>query len=220
MKTLGGGKNRRGGARLRPRAPATEPGAPASDHHRTLAALADRLNGPGAAALAGLSDEEILTAWEDAVAAFLDPGSPERRPIQEALLRGSRLSPEGLEAGLRAVLGGVQGEPVRLLFGEAAKLREEDRHTVRQGRSLRASAHPNGIPSPTAPRGPLALIVLAGNLPALAVQPLLPALAARRPALLKSPSAEPAFAPAFVAALARRLPPLGEALGAAAWPGG
>jgi hypothetical protein len=83
---------------------------------------------------------------------------------------------------------------------------------VRQGRTLRASAHPE--------RGSFALVVLAGNLPALAVQPLLPSLVVRRPALLKSPSAEPLFAPAFVRALDRRLPPLGEAVAAAAWPGG
>lgn len=185
-----------------------------------LARLAERLNGRGAVALAGLSDREVLAAWEDAVAAFLDPGSPERRKVQDRLLRGTRLSPAGLEAGLQAVLGGVRGAPAARLFAEATALRGDGRDTVRQGRTLRASARPNRIPSPAAPRGPLALIVLAGNLPALAVQPLLPALASRRPALLKSPSAEPAFAPAFVAALARRLPALGEALRAAVWPGG
>src|SRR6185312_1915288 len=48
------------------------------------------------------------------------------------------------------------------------------------------------------------LVVLASNLPGLAVQPLLPALAAGRPVLLKSSSAEPLFAPAFLSALARR----------------
>jgi hypothetical protein len=64
------------------------------------------------------------------------------------------------------------------------------------------------------------LVVLASNLPALAVQPLLPALALRRPVLLKSPSAEPRFAPAFLAALARREPRLAAGLAAAVWPGG
>jgi hypothetical protein len=63
-------------------------------------------------------------------------------------------------------------------------------------------------------------VVLAGNLPALAVQPLLPALALRRPLLLKSASGEPLFAPAFVAALRRRLPPLGEGIAAVTWAGG
>jgi hypothetical protein len=64
------------------------------------------------------------------------------------------------------------------------------------------------------------LAVLAANLPALAVQPLLPALALGRPVFLKSPSAEPLFAPAFLAALVRREPRLAAAVAAAAWPGG
>ena len=58
-------------------------------------------------------------------------------------------------------------------------------------------------------------VILAGNLPALAVQPLLPALALRRPVLLKSPSAEPLFAPAFLEALTRREPRLAGAVAAA-----
>src|SRR5260370_826583 len=64
------------------------------------------------------------------------------------------------------------------------------------------------------------LVVLASNLPALAVQPLLPTLALRRPVLLKSPSSEPLFAPAFLAALTRRETRLAGAVAAATWPGG
>jgi hypothetical protein len=195
----------------------------------TLAALAERLNGPGAAALAGLSDREILEAWEGAVAAFLDPASPERREIQAGLVRTTRLSPEGLEAGLEAVLGGMRGEPAARLLAEAAELRTEER-SVRQGRTLRASsqapvvlgssAAPGVGCGPAAPRSNLALVILSSNLPALAVQPLLPALAARRPTLLKSPRAEPLFAPAFVRALVRRLPALEPAVAAVTWRGG
>lgn len=166
-----------------------------------LARLAERLNGTGAGALAGRSDDELLGAWEGAVAAFLDPESPERRELGGALVRTTGLSPEGLEAGLRAVLGGVRGDPAQRLFAEAAAARRS-----------RSSAAP-------AASG-FALVVLASNLPALAVQPLLPALAARRPVLLKSPSAEPLFAPAFVRALAARLPPVADAVAAATWPGG
>jgi hypothetical protein len=187
------------------------PASPASPGD--LARTAERLNGPGARALAALSDREILGAWEATVAAFLDPGSPERRALSDRsrfalsdrsrrelgvdLARATRLSPEGLEAGLKAVLGGVRGEAARALFEEAARLR-----------GGRAAA--DGF----------ALAVLASNLPALAVQPLLPALAARRPMLLKCPSAEPLFTPAFVRALAARSPALGEAVAVAVWPGG
>lgn len=167
-----------------------------------LVARAERLNGPGAEALVGLLDDEILAAWEATVAAFLEPGSAERREIQDGLVRSTRLSPEGLEAGLEAVLGGVRGEPAARLFAQAGELRGQ----------AASAADP-------APSG-FALVVLSSNLPALAVQPLLPALAARRPVLLKSPTSEPLFAPAFVRALVRRLPALEPAVAAVTWRGG
>ena len=63
-------------------------------------------------------------------------------------------------------------------------------------------------------------MVLAGNLPGLAVQSLLPSLALRRPILLKSPSAEPHFTPAFLSALARRLPAAAGAMAVLRWKGG
>lgn len=172
-------------------------GGPAPEE---LARTAERLNGPGAEVLAGLADREILAAWEATVAAFLDPASEERRALGDGLVRSTRLSPEGLEAGLRAVLGGVRGEPAARTFAQAATARR------RRGPSL--------------PSAGFALVVLASNLPALAVQPLLPALAARRPALLKCPRAEPIFTPAFVRALVGRLPALGDALAVATWAGG
>lgn len=135
-----------------------------------------------------------LAAWSDTVAAFRDPRTPERRALDPALARLCRLSSEGLAAGLEAVLGGVSAAPAAQLFAEAAE-------------------------RPEAPTSPV-LVVLAANLPALAVQPLLPALALGRPSILKSPSAEPLFAPAFAAALARREPALGAAVAALTWPGG
>jgi hypothetical protein len=162
------------------------------DSPAALAELMGRLRTEGAA-LRALSGETLLAAWADTVEAFLDPASPERRALDPDLARSCWLSPEGLAAGLEAVLGGVRREPAAELFARAA------------GRE--------------APENPV-LVVLASNLPALAVQPLLPALALRRPVLLKSPSAEPLFAPAFLAALARREPRLGDALAAADWPGG
>jgi len=147
----------------------------------------------GGAALRALSSEDLLAAWADTVEAFLDPPSPERRELDPELARLCRLSPEGLAAGLEAVLGGVSREPAAALLATA------------EGRR--------------APEDPV-LVVLASNLPALAVQPLLPALALRRPVLLKSPSAEPLFAPAFLAALSRREPRLAGGLAAVTWPGG
>lgn len=140
-----------------------------------------------------MTDEDLLDAWSATVEAFRDPGSPERRALDPDLIAACRLSPEGLAAGLEAVLGGVRRAPAGEMLARAARLRSERRP---------------------------ALVVLASNLPALAVQPLLPLLALRRPVLLKSPSAEPHFAPAFVSALARRHPALGRGIATACWPGG
>ncbi|HEV8577771.1 MAG TPA: acyl-CoA reductase [Thermoanaerobaculia bacterium] len=148
----------------------------------------------GAAALREISSEDLLAVWGDTVAAFLRPGSLARRALDPSLARLCGLSPEGLKAGLEAVLGGVRREPAAALAGQAP----------------RAAA---------AETGPV-LAVLASNLPGLAVQPLLPVLILRRPVLLKSPSAEPLFAPAFLATLARREPRLASAVAAATWPGG
>jgi Acyl-CoA reductase (LuxC) len=148
----------------------------------------------GGEAFRAIPEDALLAAWGETVARFLRPGSLERRALDPALARLCRLSRPGLDAALEAVLGGVRREPAAALFGEAR-------------------------PDPVEGAGPV-LVVLASNLPALAVQPLLPALALRRPILLKSPSAEPLFAPAFLAALAKREPRLAGAVAAATWPGG
>jgi hypothetical protein len=146
----------------------------------------------GAAELRSIPMEQLLAAWGETVARFLRPGSLERRALDPALARLCRFSRPGLDAALEAVLGGVRREPAAALFAGA---------------------------QPAEGAGPV-LVVLASNLPALAVQPLLPALALRRPVLLKSPTAEPLFAPAFLAALAKREPRLAGAVSAVTWPGG
>jgi hypothetical protein len=158
---------------------------------RLVAALRE-----GGETLRQIPAEDVLAAWGDTVATFLRQGSLERRALDPPLARLCGLSREGLRAGLEAVLGGVRREPAAALFARA-------RHA------------PEGL----AEAGPV-LAVLASNLPGLAVQPLLPALALGRPVLLKSPSAEPLFAPAFLSALVRREPRLGAALAAATWEGG
>src|SRR5436305_598108 len=147
----------------------------------------------GTEALRAIPDDELLAAWGDTVATFLRTVSLERRALDPPLARLCGLSKDGLRAGLEAVLGGVRREPAAALL---------------------ARSHPA---PPDA--GPV-LAVLASNLPALAVQTLLPALLVRRPVLLKSPSAEPLFAPAFLTALVRREPRLAGAVAAVTWPGG
>ncbi len=140
-----------------------------------------------------LAEERLIAAWSETVEAFLDPRSPERQNLDAHLLGSCRLSPEGLSAGLAAVLGGVRESAFRSLLAAAAS------------------------------RGPssgFVLAILAGNLPGLAVQPLAAAVALRRPALLKSPSSEPWFAKAFVEALGQREPAFLKAYSAASWTGG
>lgn len=148
----------------------------------------------GAATLREIPDEDLLAAWGDTVATFLRHTSLERRALDPSLARLCGLSREGLTAGLDAVLGGVRRDPAAALLAQAHGRKAADDRPV--------------------------LAVLASNLPALAVQPLLPALLLRRPVLLKSPSAEPLFAPSFLTALARREPRLAGAVAAVAWPGG
>ena len=169
-----------------------------ADH---LARLADVV-AASAPALAELPAGRLADAWCATVAAFRDPASPQRRRLDDALAAHARLSPAGLGAALEAVLGGVAGEAAAQLLVEGG-----------------GGGEGGGRESGARPRTPV-LVVTAGNLPALAVQPLLPALARRRPAIVKSASAEPWFAPAFVADLAAREPALGDCCAALAWPGG
>ena len=160
-----------------------------------LTATMEHLASAGARALADLDPSDLERVWGETMAAFLDPHSEERLVLEEDLRSSTGLSPAGLQAGLEAVLGGVQGDAATELFAEARRQ------------------------APPADPGPV-LVFLAGNLPALAVQPLLPALALGRPVLLKASSGEPHFPRALVAALHRREPRLQESVAAAVWPGG
>ena len=163
---------------------------------RELQSLALHLTTAGGAALAGIASRELFDAWGDTVDAFRDPQSAERQSLDPSLTRLCRLSPPGLDAGLEAVLGGVSRDAAAPLSNEAEAWR-----------------HQSGD------RG-LIVVSLAANLPGLAVQPLLPALLLGHPVVVKSPSSEPLFAPAFVRALTRRLPALASALAAITWKGG
>ncbi|MGE5233683.1 MAG: acyl-CoA reductase [Acidobacteriota bacterium] len=156
-----------------------------------LAPLARHLGSRGEEALRGVSRREILAAWDGAIAELRDRRSARRQALEPALASLCRLSPAGLAAGLDVVLAGADGEAAAAL---AARLQP-------------------------APERGLALVVLASNVPGLAVQPLLRLLLEQRPLLLKSSSAEPLFAPALVEALVERLPALADAVAAMTWPG-
>ena len=142
-----------------------------------------------------LDTGRLTAAWSEAVAELRDARSAVRRLLDEPLARLTRLSPRGLAAGLDAILGGVSGEPAAEVFRRAEGLAGDGRRE-------------------------LVVIIAASNLPALSVQTLLPALALRRPVLIKSASAEPVFAPLFLEALCRREPRLRAAVAAVTWSGG
>lgn len=161
-----------------------------------LEALADRLQTQGRKSLAKISGAELLAAWCDTVESYRNPKSPERQTLEPALARLCQLSPTGLEAGLEAVLGGVGCSSAKTLEAQAESWRAANEQS------------------------PFLVVALASNLPALAVQTLLPALLLRCPVILKSPTVEPLFAPAFVASLVERLSALEPALAAITWKGG
>jgi Acyl-CoA reductase (LuxC) len=180
-----------------------------------LAELAAAL-GRGGAVLREIPDSALLDAWDATVEAFLDPGSPERKELAAPLAALCALSPAGLDASLAAVLGGVRRPHAAALFDRARRSTAAVASTTASSAAVSTAA----ASTATASAAPLVVVVLASNLPALAVQPLLPALALRRPVLLKSPSAEPLFAPAFLATLVRHEPRLASAVAAVTWPGG
>ncbi len=162
-----------------------------------IARLAERLSA-GALRLAAIPRERRLAVWNQTVEVFLDANSPERQELTRDLTILSRLSNEGLAAALETVLGGVSSGPMARLFAEADSF---------------APAEAGCAPG-------VGAAFLAGNLPALVVQPLAAAVALGRPMLFKSSSSEPLFASAFLAALARREPRFGEAYAAVTWRGG
>ncbi len=182
-----------------------------------LFALAARLAERGAATLAAIPLDRRIAIWCDSIDALLDPDSEERRRLIRPLLLTSRLSAEGLSEGLRVMLEGAGRAAAEALAERAQGARSR---SFAQGARSRSSAQGARLPRATsfdaAGRRPtsLAAVVLAGNVPGLAVQAILPALVLGRPLLAKSASTEPLFAAALVAALARREPSLAEAIAA------
>jgi len=156
-----------------------------------ISRVVSRLAERGAAALEGVSLERRLEVWNDTVAAFLEPGSEERERLFAPLVTSARLSPEGLSEALEVIVGGAGPGAAAELVARLPEAR---------------------------PRRP-ATVILASNVPGLAVQTLLPALLLGRPLLLKSSHREPLFTPAWIRALAAREPALADAFAAVSWLG-
>ena len=79
----------------------------------------DRLRRRGSAALATLDDERLAAAFLDTVAAFRDPGSPERRSLDPALRRERAALAGLLDASLAALLDGFTRGEVRAVLDAA-----------------------------------------------------------------------------------------------------
>jgi hypothetical protein len=162
------------------------------ERERLLARLA-----AAGSALRAIATDDLLAAWDGALATLLDPSSPESLILRDggdtSFASRVRLSEAGLDAALDAVLRGLRRPAADRLAASLAAL--EPRRTG-------------------APRA----VYLASNIPGLAAQPLLRGLLEGRPILLKSASAEPRFAPLLVSMLVARLPPLAPAVAAVTWP--
>jgi hypothetical protein len=146
----------------------------------------------GGARLGALAPERRLAAWRFALGTLLEPSSAPRRALDGTLTKALRLSPAGLQAGLEAIASGMLGASAEELF----------RAADRRPRAAR--------------RGP-ALVILASNLPGLALQTVLPALACGRALIVKSSQHEPCFAPALLRALSSAEPELASAFAALTW---
>lgn len=158
---------------------------------RDVSRLLDDL-AESAAALASIPDEALRSAWHSLLDDVRRPASSLRRDLAHHLTAAFGLSPPSLQAALESIVGGVAGDAADAVF-EAAAGRRCSR--------------------------PL-WVVLASNIPALALQPLLPALALRRPVLFKTPSSEPWLTARLLERLAEHEPRLSPALAARTWRGG
>ena len=165
---------------------------PCSLDPAALLQIQSQLAGNGASSLRSVGTEQLLGAWNDTISAFADPRSPERRRLDDRLGPASGLSQRCLNESLGALLEGFSARESKIVIDRAAKCRE-----------------------------PLAcFVILAANIPGLALQSLLACLALRQPVIFKLATAEPFFTPAFLDALERREPSVAAASAALTWPGG
>ncbi|MEO8275068.1 MAG: acyl-CoA reductase [Thermoanaerobaculia bacterium] len=161
---------------------------------RELAAIAERLSLHGSRAIASVPRARRIDVWSEVIDTFLEPRTRERERVLMPLQQSSGLSAEGITEALFVVLGGAAAGPARALADRA-------------------------MPAAAAEHSGCCGVVLPGNIPAIAVQSLLPALLLGRPVLFKNASAEPWFTPALIDALAAREPALALGFAAVTFPG-
>ncbi|MCH8191334.1 MAG: acyl-CoA reductase [Chloroflexi bacterium] len=152
--------------------------------------------------LAELPVDRVVDVIDAAVGRWLDPGYHLRRKAVETLPAVTGYSPAMLERGLPETMRPFRRD------GLLDLLRSE----------LGDPSVLDGAGRPSGPR--LTTIVLAGNVPAVAVESLVHALLLKSACLLKASSRDPVFPALFAQSLAEVDPELGAAVAVTWWKGG
>ncbi len=142
---------------------------------------------------ASLNPIHLREVWREAVDLWRDSMSDFRRRLEVPFTSLAHLHPQGLNAALDAVLEGLSCTAADQLWVQA-----------------RERSFP----------GSFLMVSLASNLPGLALQPLVTAMALRCPVLFKTSSTEPLSTAAFLRCLGDLEPKLTEVLACLTWVGG
>ncbi len=172
-----------------------------------LEEAAERVAEARDAYLATLPVQRIVDVIDAAIGRWLDPGYRLRQAAEALLPAVTGYSRPMLQRGLPQVLRAFRRD------GLLALLRSE----LGDPRALDDPPAP-GDPRPLGPR--LTAIVLAGNIPAVAVESLVHALLVKSACLVKASSRDPLFPALFAQSLAEVDGDLGAAVAVVCWKGG
>jgi len=156
---------------------------------------------------AGWSSQAIIEAVADTCAGWRDRTEPRRGPVVEQLAEALRTPRELLDSGIDLLFEQVDaGSLDRLLATEAEDPGALDAPKVlADGRTVRLAGPP------------VVLHLLAGNVPGLAIAPLVCSLLARSASVVRDSQRQPLLTRAFVDSLAERAPELAEMIVVTSW---
>ena len=157
-----------------------------------VTALCQHLETRGSPALAACSNDDLARAWSAAWTDLSDGRGGLAEGLVEEVARNWQAHPDTVRASLDVMLRGAAPSVFGSLLARADSLEKANRRPF--------------------------LVNLAATPVGLATQCVLPALAARRPLLLRSSEREPLFAKTLVERLVFHAPVLGDALAAVTWP--
>jgi acyl-CoA reductase-like NAD-dependent aldehyde dehydrogenase len=157
-----------------------------------LAAALRKAESARARVITDFDDAYVIAALAAAAAEWVGPDSELRRRIARELAAVTRLHPDLLSMGLEFAFGAVTEDALRALVH----------------RERGSASRP----------GPVAVFyALAGNVPALAVPPIVACLLARSVALIRDSERQPLVTEAFRESIARVRPELAEMIVPVAW---